>query len=128
VYGLKKKPDSRVQGKQLLIGVAHGKQFTKTSYTGLFQPCTTHKFPGKNPYQTNIRELLAPRPGPVSCAPTPHFPLLPPPFFRTSSRAVHPFVAQCSRMISGVRGHSVASHCPPNLPRQPCRHHARYRT
>jgi len=54
VYGLKKKPDSRVQGKQLLIGVAHGKQFTKTSYTGLFQPCTTHKFPGKNPYQTNI--------------------------------------------------------------------------
>ena len=74
VYGLKKKPDSRVQGKQLLIGVAHGKQFTKTSYTGLFQPCTTHKFPGKNPYQTNIRELLRPAPWRRSCAPTPTFP------------------------------------------------------
>ena len=119
VYGLKKKPDSRVQGKQLKSGVAHGKQFTKTSYTGLFQPCTTHKFPGKNPYQTNIREC-SPR-ALLSCASTPTFPSAPNPLLSHKFPWGAPVRSSVLAYDFGGSGARVASHCPPTIhPRQPC--------
>ena len=125
VYGLKKKPDSRVQGKQLKSGVAHGKQFTKTSYTGLFQPCTTHKFPGKNPYQTNIREC-SPR-ALFSCASAPTFPSAPtPPSFaqvRVGCTRSQLSARVQFRGSGGTRCMPLPPHHPPSPALRP---HARY--